>query len=113
MFFPIMQAAPPGGGLGGFIIFIPMIAIFYFLLWRPQQKRMKAVQTMQTNLTRGDNVITNGGIIGKVTKVSEEDVTVEVAEGVRLKFAKSAIADVRGKPAPANDTGKKAAKTKK
>ncbi len=114
MFFPIMQAAPPpGGGMGQFIIFIPLIAIFYFLLWRPQQKRMKQIRTMQDNLTRGDNIVTNGGIFGKITKVGESDVTVEIAEGVRIKIAKNAIGDVHGKPAPANDTGKKTAKSKK
>ncbi|WP_017930742.1 preprotein translocase subunit YajC [Robiginitomaculum antarcticum] len=108
MFFPLMQAAPGGSGIvGNLILFVPLILIFYFLLWRPQQNRAKAHRGMIAGLSRGDTVVTSGGIVGKITKVDDNDVTVEISEGTRVKVVKQTIADVRGKPAPANDTGKK------
>lgn len=112
MFFPIMQAAPAGGGslVANLILFVPLILIFYFLLWRPQQNRMKAHRALIAGLSRGDTIVTSGGLVGKIIKVDDVDVTVEIADGVRVKVVKQTIGDVRGKPAPANDTGKKKVK---
>jgi preprotein translocase subunit YajC len=72
--------------IGGFIL------IFYFLIWRPQSKRTKEHKNLVGSLSKGDEVLTNGGIAGKVTKVNEDFVVVEVSEGVELKIQKVAIA---------------------
>lgn len=84
---------------------IPMILVFvvmYFLLLRPQQKRLKDHQGMLKNLRREDTVVTTGGLIGRVTKVNDEaaEVEVEIAPNVRVKVVRSMISEVRVKGAP-------------
>jgi len=101
-------AAAGGGPQSALIQFFPLIVIFvlgYFLLLRPQQRRMKQHQEMISGVKRGDTVVLNSGVIGKVTKVEDAEVAVEVAQGVNVKVVKSMISDVRtrGEPAPAND----------
>ena len=109
------QTAGAGGG-DAFQAFLPLILIFvvfYFLLIRPQQKKMKQHREMLAALRRGDKVITGGGIVGTVTKVENDDeVTVEIAKDVKVRVQRATIAGVvnRTEPvggAPANDTGKK------
>ncbi|MGF1552027.1 MAG: preprotein translocase subunit YajC [Paracoccaceae bacterium] len=99
------QAAGGGAGAGGFFVqLLPLIlifVIFYFLLIRPQQKRAKEHRQMVENLRRGDNIITSGGLHGKVAKVHDDDVDVEIAEGVRVRVVKSTVAQVRSKTEPA------------
>ena len=100
-------AAAPGGGI--FEMLLPMVlifAIFYFLLIRPQQKRMKDHRAKIAAVRRGDQVVTAGGLIGKVTKVTDDEATVEIAEGVRVQVVKGTISDVVTKTEPA--TGKAA-----
>ncbi len=83
------------GGAGGIISFAPIIvlfAIFYFLMIRPQQKRAKAHKEMLSKTAKGDFVVTTGGLHGRVTAVSENTVTIEVADNVRVKVEKNAIA---------------------
>jgi preprotein translocase subunit YajC len=90
--------------LGGLLPFILIFVIMYFLILRPQQKRAKQHQEMVKNLRRGDNVITSGGLVGKVTKVVDDDqVEIEIADGVRVRQVKSMIADVRVKGEPVKD----------
>lgn len=98
-------AAPPAGGnpLMQLLPFVLIFVIFYFLLIRPQQKRMKDHREMVANLRRGDVVVTNGGLIGKVTKVHDDELAVELAEGVRVRIVRSMIAEVRAKTEPAPD----------
>ncbi len=97
-----------GGGSGDFLIslfpFIALFAIMYFLVLRPQQKRLKDHQNMVSNVRRGDVVVTSGGIIGKVSKADDLEVVVEIAEGVKIRVVKSTLAEVRSKsePVPAN-----------
>ena len=92
----------PNGPLGSMVIFIPIIAIFYFLIFRPQQKRQRAQQEMLSKVSRGDTVVTSGGIVGKVTKaVDGEDLEVEIAQGTRVKLVRSMIVDVRSRANPA------------
>ncbi len=101
------QAAAPGGAgdfLGMFLPLLLIMAVFWFFIIRPQQKRMKEHQAMLENLRRGDTVVTSGGLIGKVTKVADDEVTVELAENVRVKVRKSYIAEVRVKGAPADSS---------
>ena len=99
------QAAGGGGDMIGFLLpLVAMIGIFYFLVMRPQQKRMKAHQEMVGNLKRGDTVVTNGGLVGKVKKVTDDrEALVEFAEGVSIKVMKDMIATVRVKGEPVND----------
>jgi len=91
----------------GFQDFIPLILIFaimYFLLIRPQQKKVKEHQNMVAALRRGDQVVTQGGLIGKVTKVKEEnEIEVEVAEGVKVRVVQNTIAQVLSKTEPTKD----------
>jgi preprotein translocase subunit YajC len=102
------QAAPAAGGSDILVQMLPFVLIFvimYFLLIRPQQRRVKAHQEMIKNVRRGDTVVLNSGMIAKVTKVIDDnEAEVEIAEGVKVKVIKSMIADVRNKtePVPAN-----------
>ena len=87
--------------------FVPLILIFaimYFLLIRPQQKKVKEHNAMVKAVRRGDQVVTQGGLIGKVTKVKEDnELEVEIADGVKVRVVQSTLADVRSKTEPAND----------
>ena len=76
---------------------ILIIGIMYFLMIRPQQKRMKEHRAMIEAIRRGDTVVTSGGIIGKVAKADEAELQVEVADGVRIKVLRTSISEVRGK----------------
>ncbi len=108
-----MQAAPsPASGLMNIMPLILIFGIFYFLLIRPQQKRAKEHQALLQTVTRGDNIVTNGGILGKVVKAADDELTIEIAEGTRIKVLRAAIADVRGRPEPANDRAKSTKKPK-
>lgn len=97
--------AQDAGAAGGLISIIPFILIFvimYFLLIRPQQKKMKQHQAMVAALRRGDQVVTQGGVIGKVVKVKEDgEAEVEIAEGVKVRILKNTIATVISKTEPA------------
>lgn len=82
-----------------------MVVLFYFMLIRPQQKRQKEHMTMLTNLKRNDTVVLSSGMIGKVVRVEDKEVGVEIATGVTVKVVKGMITEVRakGEPAAAND----------
>lgn len=98
------QAA--GGGDAGLVSLLPLVLIFvvfYFLLIRPQQKKMKAHKAMIEAVRRGDRVVTGGGLIGTVTKVlSETELQVEIADGVRVRVARGTLQEVLSKPEPAD-----------
>lgn len=83
-----------------------IIAIMYFLMIRPQQKRMKEHREMIEGVKKGDVLVTSGGLIGKVTKTDDSELQIEVADGVRVKVMRAMVSEVRGKgkgasPAPA------------
>ena len=87
-----------GNALAQFIPLILIFAIMYFLLIRPQQKKMKDHQAMVNNLRRGDQVVTAGGLIGKVSKVKEDnEIEVELADGVKVRVVQSTISQVLNK----------------
>ena len=88
---PGAQQADPMTSL---IFFGGMILIFYFILIRPQSKRAKEHRELVAGISKGDEVITNGGVLGKITDVSEQYVTLEVADNVEMKIQKSAVATV-------------------
>jgi preprotein translocase subunit YajC len=100
-------AAEPSGTtqfLMGIFPWLMIFVIFYVLMIRPQQRRVKEHQTAIAAIKRGDEVVTGGGIRGKVTKVSEDEAEVEVAQGVRVRVVKSTISQVlTGGAKPAND----------
>jgi preprotein translocase subunit YajC len=94
------QAAPgaaPGGQFQFALLMAAFIALFYFMLIRPQQRRAKEHQALVSKLSAGDEVVTNGGLLGKVTDVGDTFVTLEVAEGVRVKIQKVQIAQLMPK----------------
>jgi preprotein translocase subunit YajC len=89
--------------------FLPLIGLFvlaYFLMIRPQQQRMKQHQQMVAGVKRNDTVVLNSGVIGKVVRVEDKEVGIEIAQGVTVKVVKTMISDVRarGEPAAANDS---------
>ena len=90
------SAGVAGGGdfLTALIPWVFIIIIFYFLLIRPQQKRVKQHKEMVGSVAKGDKVVTQGGILGKVTKVAEDEVTVEIAKDVKIQVVKSTLSDV-------------------
>ena len=102
---PAYAQAAGAGGIGALGQFLPLILIFaimYVLLIRPQQKKLKDHKAMVEALRRGDQVITQGGLIGKVCKVKEDgELEVEIAEGVKVRVVRSTIATVLSKTEPA------------
>ena len=107
---PTAPAKPKSGGLGdpSFIfMMVIMFAIIYFLMLRPQQKKQKELQAMLNNLAYGDMVMTTGGIHGKITGLTDTVITLEIADKVRIKVARSAIGSIlqkSGAAAPATPT---------
>ena len=92
---PAAAPAQPQPGFGmSFLPFVLMFGVIYFLMIRPQQKKMKDQQEMMNALKQGDEVLTNSGILGKITGVTDKVVTVEVADDVRVKMLKSQISQV-------------------
>jgi len=100
-----------GGGAGGdsgmlmsLLPFVLIFVIMYFLILRPQQKRVKQHQEMVKNVRRGDTVVTNGGLVGKVTKVIDDDqIEIEIADDVRIRQMRQMVADVRAKGEPVKE----------
>ena len=91
------DAAPQGGGLMSFLPLIIIFVIFYFLLIRPQMKRAKEHRALVAGLAKGDEVVTNGGLLGKIRDVGDTFLTVELAENVQIKLQKHAVASVMPK----------------
>ena len=104
---PAFAQGASGGSVDMVTSLLPFVAIFvimYFLILRPQQKRVKQHQELVKNVRRGDTVVTSGGLIAKVTKVVDDDtIEIEVGEGVRVRQMRSMISDVRAKGEPVKD----------
>ena len=103
---PAYAQSAAGGGDVITSLVMPMLLIFgimYFLLIRPQQKKLKEHQSMIEAVRRGDQVVTQGGIVGKVTKVRDDaEIEVEISQGVNVRVVKHTIASVRSKTEPAD-----------
>jgi preprotein translocase subunit YajC len=100
----IAQAATPGAGdfVGMILPLVMIMGVFYFLLIRPQQKKAKEHQDMLTKISKGDTVVTHGGLIGKVVKLTDDnEVLVEVGENVKVRVLRGGIHDIRTKGEPA------------
>jgi preprotein translocase subunit YajC len=110
MITPAFAQTTGAGGPDIVGLIFPLIlvfGIFYLLVFRPQQKRMKEHQDLINNIRRGDTVVTAGGIIGKVTKVgAENELRVEIADGVNVRVLKSTISEVRSKGEPVREKTK-------
>ena len=105
MFATPAYAQSVGGAGSGLTSFIPLILIFaimYFLMIRPQQKKIKEHRSMVDALRRGDQVVTQGGIIGKVTKVKDGEAEIEIAQGVKVRVVQNTIQTVLSKTEPAS-----------
>jgi preprotein translocase subunit YajC len=111
----VLAAAAPAAGAGGMqdmlVQFAPLLLIgaaMYFLLFRPQQQRAKQHQQQIGGIKRGDTVVLSSGVIGKVVRVEDTELGVEIAQNVSIKVVKSMVSEVRtrGEPAPANDAKK-------
>jgi preprotein translocase subunit YajC len=90
------------------LLFGPILVIMYFLLIRPQQKRAKQHAEMVKNVRKGDTVITSGGMVGRVTKVVDDDqLEIEIADGVRIRQIRGMVSDVRAKGEPVKDEDSK------
>jgi preprotein translocase subunit YajC len=98
-----------GGGSDMLVQLLPFALIFvimYFLILRPQQQRAKQHQAMVKSLRRGDTVITSGGLVGRVTKVVDDDqIEVEIADGVRVRQMRAMVTEVRAKGEPVKEEG--------
>ena len=105
MFVTPAFAQAAGGASSAFSSFVPLILIFaimYFLMIRPQQKKAKQHKAMIDSLRRGDQVVTSGGVLGKVSKVSDDGIVeIEIAEGVQVRVLRATIAQVLNKTEPA------------
>lgn len=96
-------AGGTGGALGPLIPLVLIFVVFYFLLIRPQQKKAKEHREMLAAVRRGDQIVTNGGLIGKVVKVvGEDELQVEIAEDVRVRIVRAGIGNVLSKTEPAD-----------
>ncbi|MFZ5731837.1 MAG: preprotein translocase subunit YajC [Pseudomonadota bacterium] len=107
---PAYAQAAAGGDTGSMLMsllpFALIFVIMYFLILRPQQKKIRDHNELVKNLRRGDTVVTSGGLVGKVTKVvDDEQVEVEIADGVRVRQVRQLISGVRSKGEPAKDEG--------
>lgn len=91
------DAAPQGGGLMSFLPLIIIFVIFYFLLIRPQMKRAKEHRELVSNLSKGDEVVTNGGLLGRITDVGDSFITVELADNLKVKLQRHAVSSVMPK----------------
>ena len=111
--FITAEASASGGLLSTLIMFLPMIAIFYFLLIRPENKRKKEAEAMRSAVKKGDKISTIGGIVGTVVDVKEDKIVIETgADQVRIELAKWALSTNETAAAAAKDQAKKEAEAK-
>ena len=105
-------AAAPGGGLLGnpLLMMVLIFGVFYFLVIRPQSKKAKLHQQMLTELKKGDEVETQGGLIGRISGIKDDEITLQVQEGVRVRVLRSAITRPRKPAAAAGDKAEKSEK---
>lgn len=105
-----------GSAMDSIMQFLPIVAIFgifYFLMIRPQQKKMKQHREMLSNIRRGDRIVTAGGIIGSVVKVDGDEVQVEISDGVKVRVVQNTIGQVLNKTAPVSEESSAEKPTKK
>ncbi|WP_106475858.1 preprotein translocase subunit YajC [Phytohalomonas tamaricis] len=87
-------AAGGAGAIGQIVMLVGFVLIFYFLLWRPQAKRAKQHKKLMSELSKGDEVVIGGGLVGRISKVGDEFLSLEISEGTEVNVQKSAVAAV-------------------
>jgi preprotein translocase subunit YajC len=96
--------SPFGGGMDIILLFVPMLVVFYFLIFRPQRQQAKKREEILKNIRRGDQIVLGGGIVGKVTKVVDDnELEAEIADGVRVRVVRANISEVRVKSEPVKE----------
>jgi preprotein translocase subunit YajC len=97
-------ASPMGGGLDIVLLFVPMLVVFYFLIFRPQRQQLKKRQEILKNIRRSDQIVLGGGIVAKVTKIIDDnELEAEIADGVRVRVVRANISEVRVKSEPVKE----------
>lgn len=89
-FIPLQEAAQ-GGGMSGIIMIVALLVVFWLFMIRPQQKRQKEIKKFREGLSKGDKIVTAGGILGKITEVNEKTFAVEIAPGVKITIDKGSV----------------------
>jgi len=102
---PAPDAGFLGGPIGSLLPIVLIFVIMYFLILRPQQQRQRQHREMIANVRRGDTIVTSGGLIGKVSKVDENEIQIEIAEETRVRIARGMISEVRAKGEPVKENG--------
>ena len=90
-FLPLQSAAPQGGGMSGIIMIVLLLVVFWFFMIRPQQKRQKEIRKFREALTKGDKVVTAGGIYGRITSVGDKTFDIDIAKGVNITIDKGSV----------------------
>ncbi len=103
----VFAMTPPGGAqaLSAFLPFAVILAIFYFLILLPMKRRQKKIQEFQENLKVGDKIVTTGGMYGKITRVTDKTLQVEIADRVRIEVSRAAVAGYQGQDPVVQDSG--------
>ena len=102
---PAPDAGLLGGPIGSLLPIVLIFVIMYFLILRPQQQKQRQHREMIANVRRGDTIVTSGGLIGKVAKVDENEIQIEIAEETRVRIVRSMVAEVRAKGEPVKEGG--------
>ena len=90
-FIPLQDAAPQSGGFSGIIMIVLLLVVFWLFMIRPQQKRQKEIRKFRESLTKGDKVVTAGGIFGKICEVNDKTFVVEIAPGIKITIDKGSV----------------------
>jgi preprotein translocase subunit YajC len=103
----VLAMTPPGGAqaFGTFLPFAIILGIFYFLILLPMKRRQKKIQEFQENLKVGDKIVTTGGMYGKITRVTDKTLQVEIADRVRIELSRAAVAGYQGQDLVVQDSG--------
>ena len=104
----MLAMTPPGGGAQAFQAFLPfaiILGIFYFLILLPMKRRQKKIQEFQENLKVGDKIVTTGGVYGKITRVTDKTLQLEIADRVRIELSRAAVAGYQGQDPVVQDSG--------
>jgi preprotein translocase subunit YajC len=104
-FLIAMSGSAQSGGLLSFLPFALILAIFYFLILMPMQRRQKKVQEFQSSLKVGDKIVTTGGIYGQITRVNDKSVQLQVADKVRIEIARASVGGYQGQDPVVSESG--------
>jgi preprotein translocase subunit YajC len=101
----VAMSAGQAGGLSAFLPFAMILAIFYFLILMPMQRRQKKVQEFQESLKVGDKIVTTGGMYGQITRVNDKSVQLQIADKVRIEISRASVGGYQGQEPVVSDSG--------